>query len=59
MIQMPWIEFIFVMLMVRNGYNVRENQIELSKMMYNGIKQDHIVICEAAVGTGKTYAGTY
>jgi len=25
----------------------------------NGIKQDHIAICEAAVGTGKTYAGTY
>ena len=53
------IEFIFMKLMARNGFNVRENQIELSKMMYSGIKRDHIAICEAAVGTGKTYAGSY
>jgi ATP-dependent DNA helicase DinG len=42
--------------MAASGFTIRENQIELSKMMYEGIKQNHIAICEAEVGTGKTYA---
>ncbi len=50
------IEFIFKKLMAASGFTIRENQIELSKMMYEGIKQNHIAICEAEVGTGKTYA---
>ncbi|WP_338433341.1 ATP-dependent DNA helicase [Clostridium tyrobutyricum] len=50
------IEFIFIKIMVQSGFKVRENQIELSKMIYNGIKENHIAICEAEVGTGKTYA---
>lgn len=50
------IEFIFKKLMAANGFTIRENQIGLAKMMYQGIKQNHITICEAEVGTGKTYA---
>lgn len=48
------IEFIFKKLMAASGFAIRENQINLSKMMFDGIK--HIAICEAEVGTGKTYA---
>ena len=50
------IDYIFIKLMAENGFSIRENQIELSKMMYEGIKKNHIAICEAEVGTGKTYA---
>lgn len=50
------IEFIFMKLMAQSGFIIRKNQIELSKVMYKGIKENHIAICEAAVGTGKTYA---
>ncbi|OSA94578.1 UNVERIFIED_ORG: helicase c2 [Clostridium botulinum] len=50
------IEFIFTKLMAENGFKVRKNQIELSKVMYKGINKNHIEICEAAVGIGKTYA---
>ncbi|WP_315675772.1 ATP-dependent DNA helicase [Clostridium sp. 19966] len=50
------IEFIFIKLMAENGFKIRENQIELSKAMYRGIIENKIAICEAAVGTGKTYA---
>lgn len=50
------IDYIFIKLMAENGFSIRENQIELSKMMYEGIKKKHIAICEAEVGTGKTYA---
>ena len=50
------IEFIFKRLMYGNGFIVRDNQIELSKKIFNGIKNNNISICEAGVGTGKTYA---
>lgn len=50
------IEFIFKKLMSDSGFKVRKNQIELTKIMYEAIKQNHIAICEAEVGTGKTYA---
>src|SRR5665647_1598570 len=50
------IDYIFIKLMAGNGFSIRENQIELSKMMYEGIKKNYTAICEAEVGTGKTYA---
>src|SRR5665647_779322 len=50
------IEFIFRKLMAASGFAIRENQINLAKMMFDGIKHKHIAICEAEVGTGKTYA---
>ncbi|HZK71292.1 MAG TPA: hypothetical protein VFD03_07205 [Clostridia bacterium] len=50
------IDFIFIKLMAASGFAIRENQINLAKMMFDGIKHKHIAICEAEVGTGKTYA---
>lgn len=50
------IEFIFKRLMCGNGFIVRDNQIQLSKKIFDGIKNNNILICEAGVGTGKTYA---
>jgi len=50
------IEYIFRKLMPENGFKIREEQIELSINMYAGIKNNCISICEAEVGTGKTYA---
>ena len=50
------IDYIFRKLMTEKGFVIRENQIELSKTMYEGIKNNHIAICEAEVGTGKTFA---
>ncbi len=50
------IEYIFKKLMPESGFKIREEQIELSINMYAGIKNSCISICEAEVGTGKTYA---
>ncbi|HEY9059580.1 MAG TPA: ATP-dependent DNA helicase [Pseudobacteroides sp.] len=50
------IEYIFRKLMPESGFKIREEQIELSINMYEGIKSNYISICEAEVGTGKTYA---
>ncbi|TCX53574.1 ATP-dependent DNA helicase [Dehalobacter sp. 14DCB1] len=50
------IDYIFRKLMTEKGFVIRENQIELSKTMYEGIKNNHVAICEAEVGTGKTFA---
>ncbi|WP_010249646.1 ATP-dependent DNA helicase [Acetivibrio cellulolyticus] len=50
------IEYIFKKLMPESGFKIREEQIELSLNMYTGIKNNCISICEAEVGTGKTYA---
>lgn len=50
------IEYIFRKLMPESGFKIREEQIELSINMYAGIKNNCISICEAEVGTGKTYA---
>ena len=50
------IEHIFRKLMPQRGFVIREQQIKLSKAMYAGIQKKHLAICEAEVGTGKTYA---
>ncbi|OPZ90759.1 MAG: hypothetical protein BWY74_02207 [Firmicutes bacterium ADurb.Bin419] len=50
------IEYIFKKLMPESGFKIREEQIALSINMYAGIKNNCISICEAEVGTGKTYA---
>ena len=50
------IDLIFRVILFNNGYKIREEQIELSKKMYNGFVNKQISICEAEVGTGKTLA---
>lgn len=48
------IESIFRVVLPNNGYNIREEQITLSKQMYIGFTEKQVALCEAEVGTGKT-----
>lgn len=48
------IDSIFRVVLADNGYNIREEQIALSKKMYTGFTSKQVAICEAEVGTGKT-----
>ena len=50
------IDYIFRALFVRKGMAIRESQIESSRQIYMGIERKKNVICEAEVGTGKTYS---
>jgi ATP-dependent DNA helicase DinG len=50
------IDFIFRKIFPEYGYLVRENQIKLSINMFNGMCNKSVALCEAEVGTGKTYA---
>lgn len=50
------IDYIFRNVFVKHGYAIREDQIRLSKKIYEGIGKKKIFICEAGVGLGKTYA---
>lgn len=58
MIDNPYgvIDIIFRTVLPNYGYNIREEQISLSKTMYKGLTEKQIAICEAEVGTGKTLA---
>lgn len=53
---MKLIDTIFRTILPENGYLIREEQIELSKKMYNGLTQKQVSLSEAEVGTGKTLA---
>lgn len=48
------IDSIFRVVLPGNGYNIREEQIDLSKKMYIGFTEKQAALCEAEVGTGKT-----
>ncbi len=50
------IERIFRFLLPQNGLAVREEQIKLCHIMLNALLEDHIALCDAGVGIGKTYA---
>ncbi len=53
---MEIIDSIFRNLLPDYGFNIREEQIELSKKIYRGFTTYSISICEAEVGTGKSLA---
>lgn len=50
------IERIFRTLLPQNGLAVREEQIALCYTMMDTLFQNNIVLCDAGVGIGKTYA---
>lgn len=50
------IDSIFRVVLANNGYNIREEQIALSKKIYIGFTSKQVSLCEAEVGTGKTLA---
>ena len=47
---------IFKSIMPKFGFKVREEQVRLSKVMYEAMTNKRIGLCEAEVGTGKTLA---
>lgn len=51
-----FIDLVFRKIMPRYGFAVREEQIRLSKRMYEGLSSKRVTLCEAEVGTGKTMA---
>ena len=50
------IDSIFRVVLPNNGYTIREEQISLSKKMFIGFTEKQITLCEAEVGTGKTFS---
>lgn len=48
------IDTIFRVVLAKNGYSIREEQIALCKKMFIGFTQKKVSLCEAEVGTGKT-----
>lgn len=50
------IEWIFRTLLLENGLHVREEQIRLCHEMLDTLWDDRIILCDAGVGIGKTYA---
>lgn len=50
------IDYIFREIFPKYGYAVREEQIQLCKKMYDGLRHKTAAICEAEVGTGKSLA---
>lgn len=53
---MEVIDSIFRVILPEYGYAVREEQINLSKRMFEGLCGNTATVCEAEVGTGKTLA---
>ena len=50
------IDSIFHDILPKYGFNVREEQIELSKRIFRGFTSYDVSLCEAEVGTGKSLA---
>ncbi len=50
------IDYIFREVFLSYGYNVRENQIILSKRIYKTLSQEEILLSDIPVGFGKTHA---
>ena len=50
------IDLIFRRIMPLYGYAVREQQIDMAKSIYKGLRFKKVTLCEAEVGTGKTMA---
>ena len=50
------IDSIFRDILPKYGFNVREEQIELSKRIFRGFTSFDVSLCEAEVGTGKSLA---
>lgn len=50
------IKNIFKHVLPEFGYSIRKNQIDLAVSIYHSIKKSNIALCEAEVGTGKTFA---
>lgn len=50
------IDVIFNSLLTQYGYCIRNEQIELSKEILEGLRDMKVSLCEAGVGIGKTYA---
>ena len=50
------IDSIFRNVLPEYGFNIREEQIELSKKIFRGFSAYDVSICEAEVGTGKSLA---
>lgn len=50
------VERIFRILLPQNGLAVREEQVALCHAMLDTLLQNHIALCDAGVGIGKTYA---
>lgn len=51
-----WIDMIFHCLLPQIGFSVREDQVRMANVMYNGLVGKKVTLCEAGVGTGKTMA---
>ncbi len=47
---------IFTQILTKRGYCIRENQIELAENMLKSLYNKQILLAEAGVGTGKTFA---
>ncbi len=54
--QSDFIDIVFRNVLIKYGYAVREEQIKLSKAMFEGLTKKRVALCEAEVGTGKTIA---
>lgn len=50
------IDYIFKDVFPKYGYKVREEQVNLSKHMFNAMKEEKISMSDIAVGLGKTHA---
>jgi len=50
------IDYIFTVVLPKYGYAVREEQVNLSKHMFNAMKEEKISMSDIAVGLGKTHA---
>lgn len=50
------IKNIFKHVLPEFGYSIRKNQIDLAVNIYHSIKKSNMALCEAEVGTGKTFA---
>ena len=50
------IDLIFRQIMPLYGYAVREQQVDMAKSIYKGLRFKKVTLCEAEVGTGKTMA---
>ena len=51
-----FIDIVFRNILPKYGYAIREEQIRLSKTMFEGLTRKRVTLSEAEVGTGKTMA---
>ena len=51
-----WLVHIFYDILPKHGLTLRENQLSLALSMLEAMEKNKIALCEAEVGTGKTYA---